>query len=110
MLGSEFEPVMKMAENASKLQEIADKRLANDGYIEDAEGNEIMTYAESLINANKEWERVAPYVAAKLKAVEIDLKGEVDVKEYRGVQEVSERIEGLLSSGAAGDSETRTTH
>lgn len=71
MLGEDFDPVIQMAKNAVKLQQIADENLANCGYIEDAEGKEIMTYAESLINANKEFERVAPYIAPKLKAVEI---------------------------------------
>lgn len=71
MLGEDFDPVVNMARNAAKLQAIADEVLEDEKVLTDAESGTLITYAESLVNANKEWERIAPYVAAKLKAVEI---------------------------------------
>lgn len=55
MLGDDFDPVVNMAKNAAKIQEIAD-----------VEGS-IENYSDAL----SAWDKVAPYVAAKLKAVEI---------------------------------------
>lgn len=62
MYGEEFHPIMRMAENAVKLQDIAD------------EENDPIHYKSALDG----WEKVAQYVEPKLKA--IDVQGEVDME------------------------------
>ena len=53
--GENFDPLMKMAENSMRLQEIADNESDN---------------ANAQIEANKEWERIAQFTTPKLKSVE----------------------------------------
>ena len=67
MYGADFNPVMKVAENAVKLQEAADS---------EPDKTDIRVAA---VNA---WDRVAQYVEPKLKAVEVsgDLSGKIIVK------------------------------
>jgi len=55
MYGEEFDPIMQIAKNAHRLQQIADES-END--------------ADSQVDANKEWERMAQFTHPKLKSVE----------------------------------------
>jgi len=58
--GEEFHPIMRMAENAVKLQEIASST---------AEVNDLKASTEA-------WDRIAVYVEPKLKAVEVSGTGD----------------------------------
>jgi hypothetical protein len=70
MYGENFDPIMKMAENAKKLQEIAER--------EEASSND-------FIDANKEWERIAQFTSPKLKSMEIKGDGEaIQLHVHRG--------------------------
>jgi hypothetical protein len=64
MYGEDFHPIMKMAKNANRLQEL----------VEDGEGgeNEIADLKASI----EAWDKVAPYVAPKLKAIELSTDDE----------------------------------
>jgi hypothetical protein len=74
MYGEDFDPVMKSAENAVRMQQIADNSQklteAPDAEIElviEASSNEFMQRKECTMA----WDRIAQYVQPKLKAVEI---------------------------------------
>jgi hypothetical protein len=98
--GEEFHPIMRMAANAHALQEVADNYQVQ---IEDAideiqeitrtagaewdqseieERDKATGRAKRLITravtalkeANGEWERIAPYIAPKLKQIDMDIQ------------------------------------
>lgn len=70
MYGEEFDPIMQIAKNAHRLQQIAD---------------ESETDAETQIDANKEWERMAQFTHPKLKSVEhVGGDGMFEVHVHRG--------------------------
>lgn len=108
--GDDFDPVMRMAQNAHLLQEIADDLCTNDKVLIDGSTGESINKSQALVTAQSAWEKIAVYVQPKLKQVEINHTGGIDVKQYRGVSEVSERVAELIGSRADGDTESRTTH
>ena len=79
--GEDFHPIMKIAENCATIQDIADSckdEMVIDEVeaVEGEEGEEIgvdvITRVISLSKlANENWEKLAPYIAPKLKATEI---------------------------------------
>jgi hypothetical protein len=56
MYGDDFDPILKMAENAVRMQEIA------------ATSDDEFTHRKECVNA---WEKIGQYVMPKLKAVEV---------------------------------------
>jgi len=56
MYGEDFDPIMKLAQNASRLQEIADQNVDD---------------SSAQVDANREWERMAQFTTPKLKSVEM---------------------------------------
>lgn len=62
MYGEDFDPIMKMAENSSLLQKKIEEELAK--------GDESDVSLSDLVEANKEWERIAQFTTPKLKSVE----------------------------------------
>ena len=61
MYGEDFDPIIQIAENATRLQAAIMKR------IEDGTADSDLS---ALIEANKEWERMAQFTHPKLKTVE----------------------------------------
>lgn len=61
MYGDDFDPIMRMAANAARLQEDIDART---------EKKEAVT-SDELVEVNKEWERVAQFTSPKLKSIEV---------------------------------------
>jgi hypothetical protein len=61
MYGEDFDPIMKIAENASRLQKKIEEELLKENPKVDL---------SDLIEANKEWERMAQFTTPKLKSVE----------------------------------------
>jgi len=61
MYGDDFDPIMKIAENATRLQKKIEEAI-------DDEDSKVEL--SDLIEANKEWERMAQFTHPKLKAVE----------------------------------------
>ena len=59
MYGKDFEPIIKSAENAVRMQEIADDNLG---------GDDEFNQRKECVSA---WEKVAQYVSPKLKAIEV---------------------------------------
>ncbi|MDB4351919.1 hypothetical protein OAA60_00635 [Porticoccaceae bacterium] len=53
--GENFDPLQKMAENAMRLQNLADNSTDD---------------ANAQIDANKEWERITQFTTPKLKSIE----------------------------------------
>lgn len=77
--GDDFDPIMKMAEIASK------------------EENEDSLKLQA-------WKEIAQYVYPKLKAIEVEVTGEmISVTEQRGVSEIILRVEELTVGRAEGD-------
>jgi hypothetical protein len=66
MYGEEFHPIMKMADNASRMQNLIDE-------IPDEDVQELFVGLKTSIDA---WEKIAQYTEPKLKAV--DHSGQVD--------------------------------
>lgn len=70
MYGEEFDPIMQIAKNAHRLQQIADESEMD---------------AETQIDANKEWERMAQFTHPKLKSIEhVGTDGFFEVHVHRG--------------------------
>jgi hypothetical protein len=70
MYGEEFDPIMQIAKNAHRLQKIAD----------DSDSD-----ANTQIDANKEWERMAQFTHPKLKSIEhVGTDGFFEVHVHRG--------------------------
>jgi len=61
MYGEDFDPIIQIAENATRLQAAIMGKLENGD--DDVE-------LSALIEANKEWERMAQFTHPKLKSVE----------------------------------------
>lgn len=73
MYGDEFDPIMKMAENAKRMQDIAvDLEGAKD---KDGDPDHEAQAKEfgARIKCTEAWDRVAQYTQPKLKAVEVDM-------------------------------------
>jgi len=64
MYGKDFDPIMNMAKNAVLLQAKVDSAEAGDN-----EANHDLS--ATLIDVNKEWERIAQFTSPKLKSMEI---------------------------------------
>lgn len=65
MYGPDFDPIIKIAENAVRIQRKIEKA------IDEADDDEAMSVAlADLVEANKEWERMAQFTTPKLKSVE----------------------------------------
>ena len=86
MYGDDFDPVMRMAENAFKLQNWADEindniQSARDGNDGDATASDITSMianqGKALTTALDAWGKIAEYTTPKRKAIEIS--GELDV-------------------------------
>lgn len=84
LYGDEFNPIMKMAENAVILQQITDNELKEFGmFVDDHMGefvsnNERQQYnahlsrvKDSAVDSINAWDKVAQYTQPKLKAVEV---------------------------------------
>jgi hypothetical protein len=70
MYGDDFDPIVRMAANADRLQKIAD----------DAPDD-----ANAQVDVNKEWERMAQFTHPKLKSIEhIAEDGFFEVHVHRG--------------------------
>lgn len=67
MYGDDFDPLMKMAENAYTMQKAIEAKFEEAIETGDAEK---MPSADDLIDANREWERLAQFTSPKLKSVE----------------------------------------
>ena len=65
MYGEDFDPILKMAENAVKMQEMAEKH----------KDDEFAQRKECVIA----WEKIGQYVMPKLKAVEVTGEGGGDI-------------------------------
>jgi len=80
MYGGEFDPIMKMAENANKMQKIAiefAKAEDEDGKPDyEAQAKEF----GARIKCVEAWDRVAQYTQPKLKAIE--LSGELELNAH----------------------------
>lgn len=96
--GDDFHPIMKIAENCATIQDIADQckdEMDNIELVEteaelNEEGSDVdfgnVTRVISLAKlANENWEKLAPYIAPKLKATEITGEdgGPVQVQEVK---------------------------
>ena len=81
MYGSDFNPVIKMAENAIKLQDLADV-TPDDGNIR-----------KSALDG---WDKVAQYVEPKLKAIEVNADVKVGVADMSEWSE--EQIDAFIAS------------
>jgi hypothetical protein len=99
MYGSEFNPVMKMAENAVVLQRLTDKAVDDyalkaavingAGEIDDKRKADMIELLAKLAggvrgnirDTNEAWDRISQYVQPKLKSVEVkaDISAEMDV-------------------------------
>tara|TARA_R110000803_G_scaffold4054_8_gene13902 strand:- start:504 stop:944 length:441 start_codon:yes stop_codon:yes gene_type:complete len=100
MYGSEFNPVMKMAENAVVLQRLTNKSIddyefkssiinaASDGLSEEdkAEMAEILAklaggIKSNIRDSNEAWDKISQYVQPKLKSIEVkaEISAEMDV-------------------------------
>ncbi len=78
MYGKDFDPIMNMAKNAVLLQAKVDSAEAGDN-----EANHDLS--ATLIDVNKEWERIAQFTSPKLKSMEIKGDGEaIQVHIHRG--------------------------
>ena len=75
MYGADFNPILKMAENATRLQKQVDKQLDESLIYETEKGGKDST----IRLANDEWAKIAPYVSPKLKSVEMELGEGVDI-------------------------------
>lgn len=72
--GEEWNPILMMAKNAAYLQESANSLIYSAEL--DPEDHEGVFHAIAACQeANKEWERIAPYVQPKLKQVENTVTG-----------------------------------
>ena len=110
--GEDFDPILVMAKNSHEMQLTLDAFMTQDDDTEivDCEG-EVTTarlLAMKMIpEVNKEWSRIAEYVTPKLKAVEVEITGEmISVTEQRGVSEIILRVEELTVGRAEGDTES----
>ena len=63
--GDDFDPILLMAKNASYLQGIANKAMDSG-----------VDATEACQDANKEWEKIAPFVQAKMKQVDVNAEVE----------------------------------
>jgi len=70
MYGDDFDPIIRMAENADRLQKIADQNVDD---------------ASAQVDVNKEWERMAQFTTPKLKSIEhVAEDGFFEVHVHRG--------------------------
>lgn len=76
MYGEDFDPIMQIAANAHRLQKI----------IDDAEKSDEPVDVAALVEANKEFERMAQFTHPKLKSVEHVIGGDgfIEVHVHRG--------------------------
>lgn len=100
MYGDDFEPVMKMAENAVFLQSVA-KRF-QDEIVDSIKAGALVDSAldqatESTNTAIAAWDRIAKYTTPQLKQIEIH--GDVDATIHKPMQDVLDRIEELTGNG-----------
>lgn len=85
-LGDDFDPVINAAKNAARMQKIADEaeRMAADNEFEQRKDT-VSIAADNEFKLRKDtvsaWEKVAQYVEPKLKAIEVDVSGEIEVND-----------------------------
>ena len=73
--GEDFDPVLQMAKNAMCLQGRSDALI--EAQPEDTDlPRDVIT---AIQDANKEWEKVAPYVQAKMKQVDVNAEVETTI-------------------------------
>ena len=98
MYGDDFHPIMKMAENCETIQGLADdSKLSLEeiqisepkAQVDEDSGEADFSISTRVISlaklANENWEKLAPYIAPKLKAVELtgEEGGPVQVQEVQ---------------------------
>ncbi len=75
MYGDDFDPVMKMAENAMRLQAVAEKCYEDDTKIlDESEIDGQVKLIDKITTANNAisaWDRIAKYTTPQLKSIEI---------------------------------------
>lgn len=103
--GKDFHPIMRMAENAAKMQKIADNMVETIEAVEEGEKTDItpQEYIAMLANRGKTltgaidaWDKIAQYTEPKLKAMEVthDLGETVDeAKVARAIARAQSRRE-----------------
>ena len=101
MYGDDFHPIMKMAENCSTIQKIADEAMQDTSEPNDDDPIDTTAKKVNLAKlANENWEKLAPYIAPKLKAIEIsgdpDNPLEIIACELSGTERAA-RIAALLN-------------
>lgn len=74
MYGADFDPIMKAAENAMEMQNLAAPKFTED-QLSELDASEVMKVTESEFTRRKEcvvaWDRIGQYITPKLKAIEI---------------------------------------
>lgn len=92
--GKDFNPVLKMAAAANKLQLAADK----------TEGADQLVLQKAVIEA---WDKIAPYTTPKLSSVEISGELDLEVKDHAAA--ARKKIEAGLVSSAISDKTAEDT-
>lgn len=73
MYGDDFDPIMKAAENAVEMQNMATIELTTD-QLEEMSSQDMIRVTDSVFARRKEcvaaWDRIAQYITPKLKAIE----------------------------------------
>ncbi len=76
--GEDFNPIMKIAKNATMLQAMLDKRLQAE--IDDPTAQEPVNWFDLVKDVNTEWGRMSKFVTPELKAVEMDIEADVQAQ------------------------------
>lgn len=78
-LGKDFDPIINAAKNAARMQKLADNA-------EDNASDDEFDMRKDTVSA---WEKIAQYVEPKLKAIEVDVSGAIDINEPTDAERAS---------------------
>ena len=96
--GENFDPIIQMAKNCSRLQIDLDKMYADGKEIlEDDEHVDTISRVKLSEITNNSWDKVAAYVQPKLKAVEVEVSGSLTVSDMSN-DELEARLKELADS------------
>lgn len=96
--GDDFDPIMVMAKNASHMQSVLNEKLTpNEEDSEDQLEIDKILALQLIPEVNKEWSRIAEYVVPKLKAVEIEISGDISVSDMTDY-ELAERLKEIANA------------